>query len=457
MSSSSKNNSPISSRPIRILVVDDEPSVRESLGKWFLESGFQVGTAKNAREALEMFEKNTWDVVLLDIRMPGMDGLELQAKIQKKDPDTIIVIITAYASVDTAIRALKQGAFDYITKPFDLQNLEHLIRNAVEQRRLKVENRQLKKKIGELVKTEEIIASSPAMARVLELVNTVAPTDSSVLICGESGTGKELIARAIHARSPRRNMPMITVNCAALPETLLESELFGHERGAFTGAHCRRIGKIELADGGTLFLDEIADISPKAQIDLLRVIETKQFTRLGGNQTIHSDFRLICATNKNLEEEVEKGNFREDLFYRINVFTIEVPPLRERKEDIPLLVHHFINKYRATIRKEITGIDEAAMAYLCSYHWPGNVRELENAIERAMVVGKPPRIVLEDLPVRSAKERKKIIALREVEKNHILDVLNQTGWNITRAAELLEIDRVTLYNKIKRYGLKKRA
>ena len=440
---------------VSILVVDDELSVRQSLYKWFLEDGYHVDTAKDAKEALQKFKANAWDIILLDIKMPGMDGLELQQRIREIDPNAIVIIITAYGSVETAVQALKQGAFDYITKPFDPDDLEHLIRNAVEQRRLRDENIKLREKIGEMTKMDEIIGTSPAMRRVLELVDTVAPTDSTVLIRGESGTGKELIARAIHSRSPRRYMPMITVNCAALPETLLESELFGHEKGAFTGAQYRRKGKIELADGGTLFLDEIGDISPKTQVDLLRVLETKQFTRVGGNQVIHSDFRLICATNKDLEKEVEKGNFREDLYYRINVFTIDVPPLRERKEDIPLLVHHFINKYRATIRKNITEIDDAAMSYLRAYHWPGNVRELENAIERAMVVGKPPKIVLEDLPIRCIKEEKpESESLKAVEKAHILNVLRRTNWNISRAAQILQIDRVTLYNKIKRYGLK---
>jgi|Deesub1362B_J571_1020462.scaffolds.fasta_scaffold02699_2 DNA-binding NtrC family response regulator len=441
---------------INILIVDDELSVRQSLYKWFLEEGYRVDTAKDAEEALKKFRQNRWDIVLLDIRMPDMDGLELQRRIREYDEGVIVIIITAYGSIETAVQAIKQGAYDYVTKPFDPDDLEHLIRNAVEQRRLRAENLQLREKISELNRMDEIIGTSPAMRHVLEAVENVAPTESIVLIRGEIGTGKELIARAIHNRSKRRLMPMIVVNCAAIPESLMEAELFGQEKGTVTGSKFHRKGKIELADGGTLFLDEIAELSLPVQEKLVKVIETKEFTRLGGTQSFKSDFRLLCATSKNLETEIEKGNFLEDLYYRINVVTIDVPPLRERKEDIPLLVHHFINKYRGTIRKRITEIDDEAMAFLRSYHWPGNVRELENAIERAMVIGTPPKIVLEDLPIRCIKEEKpESDSLKAVEKAHIHNVLKRTNWNISKAAKILQIDRVTLYNKIKKYQLKR--
>ncbi|GBE27712.1 transcriptional regulatory protein ZraR [bacterium BMS3Bbin03] len=444
---------------IGILIVDDESSVRDSLYKWFLEDGYRVDTAADAKEALQKLQKQTWDIILLDIKMPGMSGLELQERIREIDPGIVIIIITAYASVDTAVTALKAGAFDYVTKPFDPDELEHLIRNAAEKRQLTRENLQLKEKIIQLNPEETIIAESPQMKHILELVDTVAQTDSTVLIHGESGTGKEVIARAIHNKSKRRLFPMIAVNCGAFPETLLESELFGHEKGAFTGAQYRRKGKIELADGGTLFLDEIGDISPKTQLDLLRVLETHQFNRLGGNQLVQSDFRLICATNKNLEEEVRKGNFREDLFYRINVFFILIPPLRERKEDIPALVHFFIRKYARTMNKPIYDISPEAMALMKNYTWPGNVRELENAIERAMVIGKPPMIHSKDLPFAqtstAAVSQPESDSLEAIEKAHISAVLTRTHWNIKRSAEILNIDRVTLYNKIKKYNLQR--
>ncbi|MDZ7373717.1 MAG: sigma-54 dependent transcriptional regulator [candidate division KSB1 bacterium] len=446
---------------VGILVVDDEYSVRDALYKWFRDDGYRVDVAADAHEALKKLQESSWDIVLLDIRLPGMDGLELQRRIREIDPNVVVIMITAYASVESAVQALKQGAFDYVTKPIDPDDLEHLVRNAVEQRRLRAENIQLRQKIEELARMDEIIGETPAMKQVFELVRVVAETDSTVLIRGESGTGKELIARAIHGHSRRRYFPIITVNCGAFPETLLESELFGHERGAFTGAQYRRKGKIELADGGTLFLDEIGDIPPKMQVDLLRVIETKEFTRVGGNQVIRSDFRLICATNKDLESEMKAGRFREDLYYRINVFTIYLPPLRERREDIPLLARHFVKRFATTMNKPITEITPEAMEILLAYDWPGNVRELENAIERAMVVGKPPAIRPEDLPFQLGTKADSAVgeleSLEAVERSHIEKVLAKTGWNISRAASILQIDRVTLYNKIRKYGLRRPA
>ncbi len=311
-----------------ILIVDDEKIVRESLSKWFLEDGFSVGTAEDAPAALRQLQAQRWDIILLDIKMPGMDGMELQGRIREIDPLTAIIFITAHASVDTAVQALKAGAFDYVTKPVDPDYLSHLIRNAIKQRALLQENIKLKEQIAECPKLDEIIGESPAMQQVFEMIETVAKTETTVMLRGESGTGKELIARAIHSNSERRYFPIVTINCGAMPEGVLESELFGHERGAFTGAQYRRKGKIELADQGTLFLDEIGNIGMKTQMDLLRVLETKQFTRVGGNEIIKVDFRIICATNKDLEKAVQDRTFREDLYYRLNVFTIFVPPLQ---------------------------------------------------------------------------------------------------------------------------------
>ncbi len=442
---------------IRILIVDDEPAIRDSLRSWFEADDYHVDTAGDAKEALKKMQDRPWDIILLDIKMPGMDGMELQKKIKEIDSNIIIIMITAYASVETAVQALKEGAFDYITKPFDPDDLTHLIRNAITQRTLTTENIQLRHKIDELAKFDEIVGDSQAMRRVFDLVETVAQSDATVVIHGESGTGKELIARAIHSNSPRRYFPIIAVNCGALPEGILESEIFGHERGAFTGAQYRRKGKLEMADGGTLFLDEISSISMKTQMDLLRALETKQFTRLGGTQEVKVDFRIVCATNRNLEKMVEEGTFREDLYYRINVFSIYLPPLRERRSDIPLLARHFIQKYAMAMNKQIGDIDPEALDVLVRYDWPGNVRELENAIERAMVVGKPPRIRAEDLPfqLNTRKNAPAGDSLEEIEKAHIQSILERMDWNITRSADVLQIDRVTLYNKIKKYGLTK--
>jgi DNA-binding NtrC family response regulator len=442
-----------------LLVVDDEPAVRQSLASWFRQDGFWVESAENANEALRLLRDRAFDVVLLDIKMPGMDGMELLDHIHRIDPRIAVIMITAFASVETAVQALKQGAFDYVTKPVNPDELSHLVLRAMEQRRLAKENTQLREAMEEIASASTIVGESPAMKKVFELVQHVAQTDATVLILGESGTGKELVARAIHAQSPRRYFPIVPVNCGALPETLLESELFGHERGAFTGAQYRRKGKLEMADGGTLFLDEVGAISSKMQVDLLRVLESKELTRLGGNKPVRVDFRVICATNEDLSRAIAEGRFREDFFYRINVFTIEVPPLRARRGDIPLLAQHFLERLARQMDKRITGFSPEAMALLQAHPWPGNVRELANAVERAMVVGKPPLIQADDLPVRSARASTlpaadAEVSLAAIEKRHIAAVLERTNWNITRAAELLEVDRVTVYNKIKKYGLR---
>lgn len=442
----------------RILIVDDEAIVRESLGNWFREEGYEADLAESGRSALKQLADKRWDIFLLDIKMPGMDGLELQRKIREIHPQATIIIMTAYASVETAVEAMKQGAYDYIVKPFDPDDLDHLIRNAVERKQLVAENAMLRQKIDEMICFNEIMGKSPAIQRVLEQVAIVSLSDTTALIRGESGTGKELIARAIHANSSRRYMPIVIVNCGALSEGVIESELFGHEKGAFTGAHYRRKGKFEMADGGTLFLDEIGDISLKTQVDLLRVIEEKKITRVGGNADIPVNFRLIAATNKNLEAMTAGGKFREDLYYRINVFSIAVPPLRERHEDIPLLVNHFVSQFAQRMNKTVTEVSDATMRTLCNFHWPGNVRELQNAIERAVLVCKTTTIQPEDLPFPMNDSRPVVAedkTLAEVERQHIVRLLKESGWNIYQTARLLDIDRVTLYNKIRKYGLKR--
>jgi DNA-binding NtrC family response regulator len=442
----------------KILIVDDELSVRNSLEEWFLEDGFEVETAEDGEAALRvMHAAGPFDVFVIDIRMPGMDGITLQKRVHEVDKDATVIILTAFASVDTAVEALKMGAFDYITKPVDPDDLSNAVRNALRQRELSDENIRLRDKVTELTLSSPIIGESSKMRQVMEMIGAVAETNATVVIRGESGTGKELIARAIHAQSPRRFFPIVALNCGSIPDTLLESELFGHEKGAFTGAQYRRKGRLELANGGTLFLDEIGDIPAQMQIDLLRVLETKTFMRLGGHQEITSDFRLVCATNQDLEGLVKEGAFREDLYYRVNVFTIDVPPLRERSEDIPLLAKFFVEKYARAMAKPVKEITADAEAVLLDYDWPGNVRELENAIERALVIGRDRDLQLADLPLRVERDAKRpsVLALAAVEESHIRRVLRERGGNVTHAAKALDIDRGTLYNKMKRYGIER--
>jgi DNA-binding NtrC family response regulator len=439
-----------------ILVVDDELIVRESLSKWFREDGFRVDTAENAAVALKKLQAAPWNLMLVDIKMPGMDGIELLQRVRETNRNVVVIIITAFATVDTAVKALKEGAYDYITKPIDPDYLDHMVEKALTQQQLAAENQKLKDAVSEMSTGGEIIGESPEMKKVIELIQTVAPTDTTVMIRGESGTGKELVARAIHTASPRRYFPIVTVNCGAMTESLLESELFGHERGAFTGAQYRRKGKVELADGGTLFLDEIGNIDMKTQMDLLRVIETKQFTRVGGTEIVRSDFRVVCATNRDLEKAVKECQFREDLYYRLKVFTVALPPLRGRPGDIARLAHHFVEKYAAQMNKNVHGFSPDAMLALKGYQWPGNVRELENAIERAMVVTQGEVIEREHLPLNAAmgpaSEGKR---LEDIEQRHIEQVLRENGWNVSRSAAVLDIDRVTLYHKIEKFGLKR--
>jgi DNA-binding NtrC family response regulator len=442
----------------KILVVDDEEIVRESLYNWFEDEGYSVDTAIDALDALKQFEKGKYDLILLDMKMPGMSGIELLSKIKEIDKNSVVILITAFASVPTAIQALKEGAYDYVTKPVDPDELNNLVKNAIEQKNLKDENYLLKDKIEQMIIPENLVGESIEMRKIFELINTVAPTDTTVMIRGESGTGKELVAKAIHLNSKRKYFPIVTVNCGAIAESLLESEFFGHEKGAFTGANYRRKGKFEMANEGTIFLDEIGTISPKIQVELLRIIESKTFTRVGGNDVIKSNFRVIAATNETLEELVKQGKFREDLYYRLNVFSIFIPPLRERRKDIAPLAFHFLNKFSTAMNKNVTKISESAMNFLCHYEWKGNVRELENAIERAVVVGKGDTIELEDLPFNTKNAfdpEPEFSTLSQVEKKYIEKTLNLNNWNINKCAGMLGIERATLYNKISKYGLKK--
>jgi len=441
-------------KKISILIVDDEESVRDSLFNWFIEDGHRVECAESAKKALSILESDNFDIILADIKMPGMDGLEMLRRIKFLKKDSIVIVMTAFATVDTAVQALKDGAFDYVTKPFDPDDLSHLIRNASKQIALAEENVVLKEQVISLENVEDLVGNSKAMIKVLRQVEHVAQSDSSVIITGESGTGKELIAKAIHSNSQRKFFPLVSVHCGALTESLLESELFGHEKGAFTGAMYNRKGRFEMADGGTIFLDEIATIPSKMQIELLRVLESKRFVRVGGNKEITSDFRVICATNRDLKSMVKEGTFREDLYYRLNVVNIHIPPLRERIEDIPLLVDYFIKKYCTSMNRQPITIDSAALKRLEGFDFPGNIRELENMIERAIVIGNGKEIHLKDLPLGKEIIDNSIESLEESEKIHIQLILTKYHWNISRSAKALKVDRVTLYKKIKKYDLK---
>lgn len=439
----------------KLLIVDDELSVRDSLSKWFREEGYEVGTAENASDALTLLAERRWDAALLDIKMRGTDGIELQRRMREVDPELVVIMMTGYASVDTAVTALKNGAYDYVTKPLDPDEIAHLVRKALSHRRTEQENVLLRETVAEVARPEDIVGQSAPMQKVFNAIETVGPTDATVLITGESGTGKELVARAIHQASPRRFHPLVVIHCGALTETLLESELFGHEKGAFTGAQYRKKGKFEIAEGGTVFLDEIGDISLKTQTDLLRVLQEREIVRVGSNQPIRVDFRCVAATNKNLEVLIEEGKFRPDLYYRLNVFRIELPALRERSDDIPALVNHFVGKFSMAMNKRINRVAPGAMSLLQQQQWVGNVRELENAVERAMVVAQEPELHEQDFILKSVVPNGGPKTLEDIEKAHILRVLQQTGWNRTRAAQLLDIDRVTLHHKIKKYGWSK--
>ena len=441
----------------RILIIDDEDVVRESLAEWFGAEGYEVYAADGGKQALATIAGKEFDLALLDIKMPGMDGMEVQQRLGEADPELSVIIMTGYATVETAVQALKRGAYDYITKPVDPDELSHLVSKALEHKRTKSEVTRLRETLKEAFPRTDLIGRSAAMKRVAEFVDMVATTDATVLITGESGTGKEVVARAVHAHGRRRHMPMVAIHCGALTDTLLESELFGHERGAFTGAQYRKKGKFEVADGGTVFLDEIGDISLRMQTDLLRVLQEKEVTRVGGNQTIKVDFRCIAATNKNLINLVKAGTFRPDLYYRLNVLTVELPALRERREDIPLLVDHFVRRIcEQTNRADVPRISADTMDLLMKYDWPGNVRELENAVERALVIGRGPELKAADFSFQlvAAAATAHGRTLEEVERMHIERVWKECEGNHSKAARVLDIDRTTLYNKLRRYGLK---
>jgi two-component system, NtrC family, response regulator HydG len=437
----------------KLLIVDDELSVRDSLSKWFHEEGYEVGTAESANDALTRLAESKWDAALVDIKMHGTDGIELQRRMHEIDAELIVIMMTGYASVETAVAALKNGAYDYVTKPLDPDEIAHLVKKALTHKQTEQENVRLRETVAEVARPEDIVGQSAAMNRVFDAIETVGPTDATVLITGESGTGKELVARAIHHASPRKFHPLVVIHCGALTETLLESELFGHEKGAFTGAQYRKKGKFEIAEGGTVFLDEIGDISLKTQTDLLRVLQEHEIVRVGSNQPIKVDFRCVAATNRDLEKMIEEGRFRPDLYYRLNVFRIELPALRDRRDDIPMLVNHFVRKFSLQMNRKITRVSPGAMNLLQQQLWTGNVRELENAVERAMVVAQEPEIRESDFVFKVvAVPNGAPKSLDEVEKTHILHTLESVNWNQTRAAEILGIDRVTLHHKLKKYG-----
>jgi len=443
----------------KILIVDDETIMRESLAGWLERDGHAVQTARSGEEALKKCRENRFDILLLDIKMEGMSGLEVLRRVKESDADVAVVMITAYGSIATAIEAMKNGAFDYMLKPFDPNELGVLIEKITRHQQQAIENLYLKEQFKERTRFESMIGQSGPMQKVFDLICDVAPADTTVLISGETGTGKGLAAKAIHSQSRRCAGPYVVVNCGAIPEHLMETELFGHMKGAFTDAKETKKGRLELAHGGTLFLDEIGEIGMRMQIDLLRVLEDRVFYRVGGTQPMEADFRVVAATNRSLEQAIRDGRFREDLFYRLNVVGLTLPPLRQRKQDIPLLAEHFLHRYVQETHRPVDRISREALDEMMVYDWPGNVRELENAIERAVVVGKARQILPEDLPIvcRPTVAAARGVTLEDVEKEHIRQILNDQQWNVARSARALGIDRSTLYSKIKRYSIQKTA
>jgi two-component system response regulator AtoC len=447
--------------PVRILVVDDDEITCNLLEEVLSKEGYAVDKALNGQEAIEKGEKKSYGVVLSDIRMLDVDGMEVLRAYRQRSPETIIIMMTAFGSIETAIRAIKEGAYDYVSKPFKLDEIKLTIQRSLEQKRLVEENIHYRQELITKYKLENIVGRSPQMLQVYKTIARVAESRSTVLITGESGTGKELIARAIHFNSPRSARPFVAVDCSSLAETLLESELFGHVRGAFTGAVTAKKGLFEEADRGTCFLDEIGNIGLAMQAKLLRVLQEHEIKRVGGTETVKIDVRMVAATNQNLEELVAEKKFREDLFYRLNVVSIRLPSLRERPEDIPLLTDHFLNKYAAQNNKPVCRISPEAMDVLTRYRWPGNVRELENVIEREATLSSTNMIIPEDLPRRLQMELSQValsflpssLPLSELEKLYIQKVLEETGGNKKKAADILGIDRRTLYRMATRLGL----
>jgi DNA-binding NtrC family response regulator len=444
----------------KILIVDDEASTREGIAKALRPLGYETLLAQSGEEALKFLRDTSLDLLLTDLRMPGMGGLQLIDETKKIDPNLKIIVFTAYGSIETAVEAMKRGAYDYLSKPINLDELELIIERTLHTKQIENENQRLRERLNQQSGFEKLIGQSARMKEIYELIQQVAPTKATVLIQGESGTGKELIANAIHQLSPRKNKPFVAVHCAALSESLLESELFGHEKGAFTGAPDRPVGRFEKADGGTLFLDEISEISPRIQVKLLRVLQETAFERVGGNETLKVDVRVISATNTDLKKKVNEGSFREDLFYRLHVVFIEIPPLRERKEDIPLLVQHFLKEASIEHNKKIHSISPKVTEILMNHDWPGNVRELRNCIQSMVVLSKKNELNLVDLSptIRNFQKKESTplspgVPLKEAEKNLIFTTLQSTNYNKTKTAQLLGISRRTLHRKINEYAL----
>ncbi len=447
-----------------VVVIDDEVNAAAALETLLREDGYEVASAHDAHGGLQLLEKDAPDVVLTDLRMPGMDGIELLSRIKQIRPETMVILMTAYGTVKTAVRAMKLGAEDYLGKPIDVEELEVVLQRAIEKKALLAETRHLRERLEHKYRFDNLVGESPEMLAVFKAIRQVAPSSASVLLLGESGTGKELFAQALHQNSPRRQKPFVRVACAALPETLLESELFGHEKGSFTGAISTRAGRFEAADGGTLFLDEIGDISPTVQVKLLRFLEEREFERVGGNKTYKVDVRIVAATHRDLKKKLEDGTFREDLYYRLNVIEIEIPPLRSRPGDIPILAQHFLRKYAEANGKEMEGLSDEVMALLLAHPWQGNVRELENAMERAVVLATTPTLgplhfptLRKGSPELSAPAdgapgvRIPGSTLAELEREAILRTLEAVEGSTSRAAAILDISARKIQYKLKEY------
>ncbi|TKJ46821.1 hypothetical protein CEE34_06940 [Candidatus Aerophobetes bacterium Ae_b3a] len=445
----------------KILVVDDEIKMRRVLQMILQKEGYEIVTSKDGREALQKVEEENFDLVLTDMKMPGLSGIDLLKKIRESDKEIPVIMITAYGTVETAVKAMKEGAYDYLLKPFEKDEMKIIVANALKMKTLVRENRYLRGELEEKYKLDNVIGKSSQMQEIYKILREVANTKATVLIQGETGTGKTLVARALHFNSSGKEKPFIHVNCAALPEGLLESELFGHVKGAFTDAVANKPGKFELANAGTIFLDEIVELSPMLQVKLLRVLQEKEFEQVGGIKTIKIDVRVIAATNRDIKKALEGGLLREDLYYRLNVISINIPPLREHKEDIPLLVEYFLQKFNRESGKNIKGVSPQAMDMLMNYNWPGNVREVENVIERAVILGSKNTLLPESLPLHLKKESDKMeihippegIALEKVEKSLIREALKMTRGNQSRAAKLLDISRNTLRYRIRKFGI----
>ncbi|MHC1745323.1 MAG: sigma-54-dependent transcriptional regulator [Syntrophobacteraceae bacterium] len=442
----------------RILIVDDEETICEGFKEWFIKDGYQVDTAFSGAAALALVQKEPFDIYLVDIKMPGMDGIELLCRLKEHQPDAIVIIMTAHGSIETAVEAMKLGAVDYLCKPFDPDELTLLMGRVIAHRDLREENVALREQLSEHQEGifDVFIVHSEPMRRVFENIEEVARSSAPILITGETGVGKEMVARAIHCKSERSAGPLLAVNCGSLAESILESELFGHEKGAFTGAVKAKRGRLEMADKGTLFLDEVGEISAKMQVGLLRVLEEKSFVRVGGHQSLHSDFRLISATHRDLTSLIKEGQFREDFYYRINVISIPIPPLRERLDDIPILADHFLKRYSHETGKHVEGFTQKAVELLTSYHWPGNIRELRNVIERAVVLARGRMIGASELTFLNPRAQTPtlgMMTLLEHEINAIRAALDACSGNIIQASRQLGINRTTLMRKMKRYQL----